>query len=292
MRGIVKYSAVVAVAMALTLGLSGCGNPLSKKPADVEVSASGSTLFESGLQYVKIVDRDVAGVANDHPFAISTDEMRSVLESLYVTEKVLFKQRQSPLFSNGELQILSSTLATGLGRAKSGEDVNFVTLGVHQGTLAKERQTNSGRVFISGGRLNIILGLVHEEYRDKDQYTGQEIDRRTNPLKPGTRKADSEPAVRVALDTGQAYYTDPETGKERTDWIVIDIPTVLAAAAERKSAAGQGDISPELIEDIARNKQETSNLRNDMANIKEILFEMSDQLESMRKELEAIKAQE
>ena len=291
MRGIVKYSTAVVVAAALTLGLSGCGNPLSKKSDNVQVATEGKVLFEAGLQYVQLENRDAPGVVNDHPLAISSDEMRTVLESIYVTQKVLFKDRQSPLFSPSELQILSSTLASGLGRAEPSEDLTFVTLGVHQGTLAKQRQTNSGRVFMSGGRLNIIFGLIHEDFRDKDKYTGQEIDRRINPLLPGTRKSDSEPEVRVALDVGQSYYIDPETGKERTDWIVLDIPTVLAAAADREAEGMDGLISPELKEDIARNKQETSNLREDMANIKEVLFEMSDKLEKMQKQLDELNAQ-
>ena len=117
MRGIVKYSAVVAVAVALSLGLSGCGNPLKKD--EPQISAAGKTVFEAGLQYVQIEDRDVAGVSNDHPVSISSDNMRTVLESVYVTEKVLFKERQSPLFSVYELQVLTSALQSGLARAET-----------------------------------------------------------------------------------------------------------------------------------------------------------------------------
>lgn len=289
MRGILKHSTMIAAVVMLGLGLSGCGNPLKKD--EPEIAVEGKTVFEAGLQYVQIEDRDVAGVANDHPYSISSNNMRTVLESIYVTEKVLLKERQSPLFSSYELQILSSALSSALARAESSEDVTFVTIGAHQGALAKEKQTNSGRVFFSGGRLNIIFGLVREEYRDKDAYTGQEIDRRTNPLRPGTRRVDSEPNVRVALDNGQSYYIDPETGEERTDWLVLDVPTVLATMAERESSTQDGFLSPELREDIARNKQETSNLREDMANIKEVLFEMSDQLDQLQKQLDEMKAE-
>ena len=288
MRGIVKYSAAIAVAATLTMGLSGCGGGSPAKPqSGVPISESGDTLFEADLQYVKLVNKDMAGVANDHPFAISADNMRTVLESIYVTETVLFNERQSPLFSASELQILSNGLASGLSRANPNQDLTFVTLGVHQGALAKSRQVNSGRVFMSGGRLNIIFGLVHEEYRDKDQYTGQAIDRRVNPLLPGTRRVDAKPAVRPALDNGMAYYIDPKTGNERSDWIVIDIPTMMATAAERSATEQEGYLSPELREDIARNKQETKNLREDMSNIKEVLFEMSDKLDKMQKQLDS-----
>lgn len=287
MQGIVKYSSIIALSMAMTVGLSACGNPFSKKSGndnDVVMSQTGSVLWESSLQYVRLVERDQPG-SNQHPLPINADDMRDILSSLYVNQRVLLRTQQVPLFSPGELQILSSTLAQGLARAKPNEDITFVTLGVHAGAIAAERKTNSGRVFIDEtGRLNIIFGLVHEEYRDKDQYTGQKIDRRVNPLLPGNRRADSQPSTRVALDNGQSYRE--ENGSERSDWLVIDIPTVLAAAAERKGQEATGALTPEMREEIARTKRQTDNLTDDVANIKEILFEMSDQIEQLKQQLE------
>lgn len=285
MQGIVKYSSIIALGMAMTVGLSACGNPFSKKSDDDDVvmSQSGPVLWESNLQYVRMVPRDQPGT-NQHPLPISSDEMREVLSSLYVNQRVLLRTQQVPLFSPGELQILSTTLAQGLSRAQPNEDITFVTLGVHAGAIAAERKTNSGRVFVDeNGRLNIIFGLVHQEYRDKDQYTGQEIDRRVNPLLPGNRRADSNPATQVALDNGQSYREID--GKERSDWLVIDIPTVLATAAERKGQ-DNGTLTPEMREEIARTKRQTDNLTDDVANIKEILFEMSEQLEQLKQQIE------
>lgn len=286
MQGIVKYSSIIALSMAMTVGLSACGNPFSKKSSndnEVVMSQSGPKLWESNLQYVRLVERDQPGT-NQHPLPISSDEMREVLSSMYVNQRVLLRTQQVPLFSPGELQILSSTLAQGLSRAQPNEDITFVTLGVHAGAIAAERKTNTGRVFIdNNGRLNIIFGLVHQEYRDKDQITGQEIDRRVNPLLPGSRRSDSRPATRVALDNGQSYYE--ADGSERSDWLVIDIPTVLATAAERKGL-DTGALTPEMREEIARTKRQTDNLTDDVANIKEILFEMSEQLEQLKQQMQ------
>jgi len=290
MRGILKYSTTIATVMMLSLGLAGCGS--SPKKDEVEISLEGKTVFEAGLQNVQIQEKDVAGVANDHPLAISSENLRTVLESMYITDTVLFQERQTPLFSPGELQVLSTSLASGLSRAESSQDVTFVTIGTHRSALAAERETNTGRVFYSGGRLNIIFGKVREVYREKDPITNQPIDRRTNPLLPGTRRSDSEPDRTIVLDNGQSYYVDPKTGEERSDWIVIDIPTVLATAAEREAEAQQGgSLTPEQKEAIARNTQETNNLRDDMANIKEVLFEMSDKLDKLQKQLDESKAE-
>lgn len=289
MRGLVKYSGIVALSMTMMLGLSACGGGSNKADEpEVIVTDDAKILYETGLQYVKVVERDVPGVANQHPYQISQDDMRTVLSSLYVSDRVLFQDRQIPLFARGELQVLSSGLSRGLEIAEPGEDLTYVTIDMHPGAISRESKTNSGRVFIdSQGRLNIIFGLVQELYRERDPITRQEIDRRVNPLLPGTRKFDSEPTLQVALDNGQSYYTDPETGEERSDWLVIDIPTVLATAQERAGEANEGLITPELREDIARNKRDNQILRDDMANIKEILFEMSAEIEALREELKA-----
>jgi hypothetical protein len=286
MRGMTKYSGIALLSLTLMAGLTACGGSSKTAPDEnIFISEQGKVLFESSLQYVEVVPRDVTG-SNQHPANYSVEEIRDVLASMYVNQRVLLRQEQIPLFSPGELQTLSSTLSRGLSVATPNEDINFVLLGVHQGMLARERKTNSGRVFIDqSGRLNIIFGLIHEDYRETDQYTGQRIDRRVNPLRPGSRRNDSSPSTRVALDNGQSYYQDPNTGRERSDWLVIDIPTVLAAAAERRGSAQSGMVSPELLEDVARNKRDNQILRDDMANIKEILFELTDEIEQLREQL-------
>lgn len=72
---------------------------------------------------------------------------------------------------------------------------------------------------------------------------------------------------------------------------MIDIPTVLATARERAGDEVDGMVSPELREDIARNKRDNQILRSDMANIKEILFEMSAEIEALREQLKAEQAE-
>jgi hypothetical protein len=293
MRTIVKLSGIIAVSIALTGGLAGCGMLSANKPAtdaDILMGQEGRTLWETNLQYVKIVNRDVSsGLSNEHPASISSDELRTVLGAVYVNERSGFTSSENPLFSASELQILSTAISSGLSQAALNEDVNFVSIGSFKGLIAQERKTNTGRVFMSDGRLNIIFGLIHDLYREKDLATGQEIDRRINPLVPGTRKSDSDLATRVALDSGQSFYLDPETGKERSDWLVIDIATVLATAKERKTGTDD-TVSPELLRDIARNKQENGNLRQDVGNMKEILFDMSGEIDRLKKEIEDLKA--
>jgi hypothetical protein len=293
MRKSVKLGRAIVISMMLAGGLTACGGGLftvDKEPTedDILLGQDGNTLWETGLQYVKVVNRDVAGGANEHPESLSSDQMRTVLSSLYVVEEKLFKTTEVPLFARSELQVLSTALSSGFGQAQPNEDINFVSIGTHAGSIAKEKKTTTGRVFISDGRLNIIFGIVHETYREKDIATGADIDRRLNPLLPGKRSFDSKPAVRVALDKGQSYYLDPETGTERGNWIIIDIATVLATAKERKEG-DTSSVTPELLEDVARSKQDAANLRHDVGSMKEIIFEMSEEIENLKKQLETLK---
>jgi hypothetical protein len=294
MYNIVKLSAIIAVSIALTSGLTGCGmlsRDKAETDAEILMGQDGRTLWESSLQYVKIVNQtQTGGIASEHPAAISSDELRIVLASLYVNERVGITKSENPLFAPSELTILSTAIASGLSQAGSNEDVNFVTIGAHKGLITKERKTNTGRVFISGGRLNIIFGLVHELYRDKDIATGQEVDRRLNPLLPGKRSFDSNPSIRVALDSGQSFYIEPKTGEERSDWLVIDIATVISTAKDR-GTDDDGTVSPELLKEVARNKQETDNLSLDVGNMKEIMFEMSDEIDRLKQKIKGLTAQ-
>ena len=238
MRKLVKLSGVIAISMFLAGGLTACGGGMfsrDKPQTDAEImqGQEGRILWESKLQYVKIVDRDIAGLASEHPGTVTADELRTVLSALYVGKSSFFKKKEVPLFAISELHILSTAIANGLSQAAPNEDINFVSIGSHQGTIAKESKTTTGRVFISGGRLNIVFGLIHENYSEKDKLTGQEIDRRLHPLSPGTRKFEADIHTRIALDKGQSFYLDPDSGKERADWLVIDIATVLATVADR-----------------------------------------------------------
>ncbi|NOQ81978.1 MAG: hypothetical protein GQ548_05585 [Methylophaga sp.] len=294
MRKLMKLGGVIAISMTLAGGLTACGGGIlsrDKPQTDTEIlmGQEGRVLWESGLQYTKIVDRDMAGVANEHPTAITVEELRTVLASIYASERsLLLKDKEVPLFSFAELQVLSTSISSGLAQLDTNEDINFVSIGSHKGLISTEQKTTTGRVFMSGGRLNIVFGLIHEVYSDKDKITGQQIDRRLHPLLPGKRSFEADLQTVVALDSGQSFYLDPETGKERRDWLVIDIATVLKTAKERKGE-DTGSVTPELLEDIARSKQEAGNLRHDVSNMKEIIFEMSDEIERLKQQVEELK---
>jgi hypothetical protein len=272
----------LALIAILSIGLTACSNPF-KRGGDVAGPASRTLWEASDFQYVKIVNSDAADTINSHPTAIAETDMRTLLSSLYLSDRVLLKRVETPLFSIGEQQVLSRALSQGLNLAQPNEDVNFVTIGSHPGALGTARKTTSGRVFLQNGKLNIIFGLTHQVYYKKDKTTQQEIDRRTNPLLPGFRTSPStELTGQLALDSGQAFYIDPRTGQERRDWLVLDIATVLATARGKAQDQLDGAISPEMREAIARNSQTVRNLKQDIGNLKEILFDLQAEIDALK----------
>jgi len=297
MRKSIKLISLMVVSLVFMNGLTACGflgAPKAETEEEILLGQSGRTMWESSLQYVKIVSVDIAGTVNNQPASISSDDLRTVLDALYVSESIMLNTQENPLFTLAERQILSAAISNGLNQAQPNEDVTFVSIGFHPTALAKERKSTTGRVFMSGGgQLNIVFKDIHKQFTDIDQYTGQKIDRRTNPLIPGSRNsASSLPDAKLILDKGQSLYLDPNTGKERSDWLVIDIATVIATMRSRANNAGDGTISPALLEDIARSKQETKNLRHDISGMKEIMFDMSDEIDRLNKQIEALKAAE
>jgi len=287
-----SFAKVVATSLVMASALTGCSGVFERDADPTEeqilLGQKGRIMWEAGLQYVKIVDVD-NNTLNDHPDSLSSEQMKTVLRALYANERILLRERQVPIFSVGEVQVLAPAMSNGFAQAAAGEDITFVSIGTHKSTIAKEQKTTTGRAFIQNGRLNIVFGKLHEVYADKDIATGQAVDRRVNPLLPGKRTVEEDLNAVPVLDSGMSFYIDPETGKERRDWIVIDIATVLAKAAEDTSS-NSGLVSPELLEDVARSKQETGNLREDVGNLKEIIFDMSDEINRLKKEIEDLKA--
>lgn len=290
-----SFGKVIAVSLVMATTLTGCSGVLERDPEPTEeevlLGQKGRTMWEAGLQYVKIESVDKPGVVNDHPDSLTSEQMKTILNYLFVSERILLSKKQVPIFGPGEVQVLAPALSNGFAQAGANEDVTFVTIGSHKSTLAKEDKTTTGRAFIQNGRLNIVFGKLHEIYKDREIATGQEIDRRTNPLLPGKRGVDADLNGLPVLDSGLSFYLDPATGEERRDWLVIDIATVLTKAEEKKAGRNSGLVSPELLEDVARSKQETGNLREDVGSLKEIIFDMSDEIDRLKKEIEVLKAE-
>ncbi len=195
--------------IAVMMGVCGCAHQ------PTIASAPAKYLWQSGDQFVALVPREQSpgSVPGDHPVALDQDKLRGALASLEWQESADVKPVQ--LLTDFELSILAEQITVGLAKATPGEELVFALIGNHPAFmgLAKRPQVTTGRVFYSQGRINVILGMVHEEL-------GKNDDRRLQPFVPGSRGAPAGFAGKITVL--------PEIGeKRRADWLIIDPAVVI-----------------------------------------------------------------
>jgi len=194
------------------------------------------TIWQSRDQFVAIEKQDGEGTAaNDHPAKLSAEQLRSMLESLEITETD--KNKVLPVFNEPEREILVEMLREGLSLAGPKEDVTFAVIGQFPTLfgLARERKVTTGRVFYRGGELNIIFGMVHRDFRDNE-------DRRLAPFVPGSRTRPAELGGRISASAGE-----PGSTMKRGDWIVLS-PASIGSSPGMPGESATPAMKPEQAE--------------------------------------------
>ena len=195
--------------------------------------------------------------ANDHPARLSRSQIQGVLASLDLHEKG--DDSATPVLTEYQLTVLSEQLQAGLAQAGSGDDVIFAIIGNHDSlhALAKRPMVTTGRVFVAGGKLHLILGMVHED-------VGEFEDRRLKPFVPGARSAPSlQPSWRITSRSGDTMLYAPG----RHDWLQFPLdrlepfknPTPHmepAKTAPVLPAAEQAPPSTQVVVPAARSMEE------------------------------------
>jgi hypothetical protein len=170
-------------------------------------------LWQSRDQFVALERQDTssAGPAqpNDHPVDLTLDRITAILESIDM--RATDGSKAEALLTRTAVQALAPYLLQGLQQASAGEDVTFAVIGLHEALygLAKSPKVTTGRVFYKAGRLNIIVGLVQQEVRDRD-------DRRLFPFTPGSRQKVAQGEWKLLPPTGQNGFA-----LIRKDWLTI-----------------------------------------------------------------------
>jgi hypothetical protein len=263
------------LAAFLIFFLSGCGASLLN---DVESDVS-SVLWKHRDLYVRIESQDrgkTAPLPNDHPAIFSVGQLSDMLGAL----EVQFEDDEKPasLFTFKELEILAPAISQGLAKAGPRQDVTFAIVGIHRGLISfsHDRAVITGRVFVQDGKLNLIVGKLHEEYDERE-------DRRTLPFLPGSRSKSAplpqwgKPWKVVAM---QGVETRTVAGVKRHDWLVLNPDPELwkAAIAEKKEAKETAKEAfreaSEVRETSAQLETEQQQLRTELEQMKQTIQEM------------------
>lgn len=265
------------LAVVLALVLSGCGaNLLGGK--DVDIS---SVIWKHRDQFVRIETQDRSNTtppANDHPAKLSAGQIQNMLGSLDVQFEG--KEKQVPVFTFKELEILGEAISSGLAQAGPREDVTFAIAGIHRDfiSFSKDRSISTYRVFVENGEFNLIIGTLHEEYVPATE-------RRMHPLVPGSRKY-TPPNPRMRIKTWQIM---PEAGlekktidgRERHDWLVLNTNPELwkSAMAEKKEAK---ETAKEAFREASQVREESAQLEVEQQKLRSELQEMKQTIEQMK----------
>lgn len=212
-------AALVALACIGAYAQSDPGPTIRGQPAQiVKDSAVGNVVamvYNGRYGYVRIETRERDAPLNQHPVAIEPVALRALLARVQLPAS-----GDEALFSSAELDEIVAPLAQALARALPEQDVSFAVSGQHGllGPLAA-RAVTTARVFFADNRMNLIFGLVRQDWESRYRATGYLI-----PFEPGKRAAPVDRSVRVAASGGVTV--------RRADWLALDplAPPPAAAA--------------------------------------------------------------
>ncbi len=244
----------------------------------------GREVWTGSDQWVRIVPQDAGAVPaplNEHPATLEPEVLTRILSTLLLwREGGLLDSGDETLalFTAPQASLLGRKLSDALAEAQPNEDVTFAVMGLASKlVVGREHFSTAGRVFVQGGKLQLIIGDMHRTYqygKEKDiSGVEQGVDRRIHPHNPGERKKARAHPARIMNTDGVAYHKD---GAElRGDWIEIDIKAALAAADKR-------DIPESVQKETAKVRQEAAKLAIERRQMREELARLRQQMDQMQ----------
>jgi hypothetical protein len=171
-------------------------------------------LWQSRDQFVALERQESDPISqvplNDHPVTIDIERLTAILSSIDMRDTD--GDKPESLFTEQSLEALAPEIQKALQQAASGDDVTFAIIGLYKSLFgfAKSPKVTTGRVFYQGGKLNIIVGLVHQDVNERNE------DRRLSPFTPGGRQKSLEGKWTLLPQYGKNGFT-----LVRRDWVAF-----------------------------------------------------------------------
>ena len=134
---------------------------------------SGSQyIWKKGKQYIALVQTIPVATRDSkktiHPVNLSPEIIRASFSKLKYKNKVT--KDIKPVFSEGNIQLLSSKLSEALRKAKRNQDVLFEVFQLRKKfwILPTTVDTTAGYIFVERGRINIIFEKINEDHQGYD----------------------------------------------------------------------------------------------------------------------------
>ena len=174
------FTKILKISFFLTLFLiSSCGIKKSWEESGVytsDKSLQSTYIWKKGKQYIAIVQRiSVRGRNNKntiHPINISQNTIFNSFSKINyrILEKDGKKSDLRPVFSKGNIELLSKRIPEALKQANKNQDILFEVFQLRKKfwILPTTVDTTAGYLFIEPGRINIIFEKINEDYQGYD----------------------------------------------------------------------------------------------------------------------------
>ena len=163
----------------ILLLISSCGIKKSWEESGVytsDKSLQSTYIWKKGKQYIAIVQRiSVRGRNNKntiHPINISQNTIFNSFSKINyrILKKKGKKSDLRPVFSKGNIELLSKRIPEALKQANKNQDILFEVFQLRKKfwILPTTVDTTAGYLFIEPGRINIIFEKINEDYQGYD----------------------------------------------------------------------------------------------------------------------------
>ena len=142
----------------------------------VDKKLASKYVWKKGKQYIAIVQTIPVRGRNKkntiHPIKISRNTISSSFSKINyrILEKKGKKSNLRPVFSKGNIELLSRKIPEALKQANKNQDVLFEVFQLRKKfwILPTTVDTTAGYLFIEPGRINIIFEKINEDYQGYD----------------------------------------------------------------------------------------------------------------------------
>ena len=163
----------------ILLFISSCGLKKSWEESGqytADKSLPSTYIWKKGKQYIAIVQTIPVTGRNKqntiHPINISQNTISNSFSKIeyVVIEKKGKKSARKPVFSDGNIELLSKKIPEALKKANKNQDILFEVFQLRKKfwILPTTVDTTAGYLFIEPGRINIIFEKINEDYQGYD----------------------------------------------------------------------------------------------------------------------------
>ena len=269
------------IATALCCAYAGNATAIDLIPDIFKSTKINRSIWKVQEQHVSLApqseDRSQTYPKNQHPVVLDLGDVREALMSLELwVEGGFFRNEESvPVLSPAQVSTMVRYLVEALAQAKPDEDVVFNVRGYGNVALdvIREKYWTAGRAFYVDDKLNVIIGTFQvKKDRGIRQAEGAHgvLDNYADlHFAYGSREKVTKMPGRIVTTAGVTL--NAAHGRERPDWVQIDITKAVAAYQDAQIPDEEKKRQAKVRAEAAKLTVERRQMREEMARLRKEL---------------------